>query len=155
MTGPGRREATASRDVLIIGYGPVGQARAGRHGGPVPVLSDELRAGLRRIGARVVRFVAPGDAATDAGGTMAEAGPGAADLGDAGADQVAVDVDGFYLPWLRQAGYEAFVARPDFYFFGAAEKAADVPALLRELFGKLDLIPPDNAAGLTTRLAGT
>jgi flavoprotein hydroxylase len=90
-----------------------------------PVLTDELRAGLRRIGARVVRFVASGEASTEGGAQ----------------DQVAVDVDGFYLSWLREAGYEAIMVRPDFYFFGTAEKVADVPGLLEELFAKLGLTP--------------
>jgi flavoprotein hydroxylase len=88
-----------------------------------PVLSDELWAGLRRIGARVVRFAASGEASGD--GT--------------GREQVAVDVDSFYLPWLREAGCEAIMVRPDFYFFGTAEKVADVPGLLQELFAKLGL----------------
>jgi 2-polyprenyl-6-methoxyphenol hydroxylase-like FAD-dependent oxidoreductase len=86
-----------------------------------PVLSAELRAGLERIGAHVVRFVPPGEAA------------------EAGAEKVAVDVDGFYRPWLREAGYEVIVVRPDFYFFGAVASAAELPALLAELFTRLDL----------------
>jgi flavoprotein hydroxylase len=52
-----------------------------------------------------------------------------------------VDVDGFHLPWLREADCEAILVRPDFYIFGTAAKAADVPALLQELFAKLDLTP--------------
>jgi len=89
-----------------------------------PVLSDELRASLERLGAHVVRFVPPGE------------GAGAA---EAGVGEVAVDVDGFYLPWLRKEGCEAIVVRPDFYLFGTAATAAEVPALLGELFGKLEL----------------
>ncbi len=50
-------------------------------------------------------------------------------------------MDGFYLPWLQEIGGEAIVVRPDFYFFGTAAKAADVPALLQELFARLDLTP--------------
>ncbi len=40
----------------------------------------------------------------------------------------------------------------DFHVFGTAANAADVPALLQELFAKLDLIT-EAAARLTTQLA--
>ena len=50
-----------------------------------------------------------------------------------------MDVDGFYLPWLREAGYEVIVVRPDFYFFGAVPTSAELPALLAELFTKVGL----------------
>ena len=50
-----------------------------------------------------------------------------------------MDVDGFYLPWLRAAGYEVIVVRPDFYFFGAVPTTAELPALLAELFTKAGL----------------
>jgi flavoprotein hydroxylase len=115
------RGGTIGRLDEVIGTGFVLAAAADL----APVLTDELRAGLRRIGARVVRFVASGEASTEGGAQ----------------DQVAVDVDGFYLSWLREAGYEAIMVRPDFYFFGTAEKVADVPGLLEELFAKLGLTP--------------
>ena len=49
-------------------------------------------------------------------------------------------MDGCYLAWLREAGDEVIVVRPDFYFFGAVASAGELPALLGELFTKLDLI---------------
>jgi len=49
-------------------------------------------------------------------------------------------VDGFYLPWLREADCEAILVRPDFYIFGTAAKAADLPDLLADLSAKLDLV---------------
>ena len=85
------------------------------------VLDEACRASLRRLGARVVRLVAPGTAEP------------------LYQDQVAVDVDDFYLPWLRAAGYEVIVVRPDFYFFGAAADAVQLPALLGDLFAQLDM----------------
>jgi hypothetical protein len=38
------------------------------------------------------------------------------------------------------AGYEAVVVRPDYYVFGGVASAADLPALLDELFAKLGLV---------------
>lgn len=94
------------------------------------MLTPALRASLERIGARLVRLV-------PAGADRPGAGEAATDT--AGLAQIAVDVDGFYLPWLREADCEAILVRPDFYIFGTAAKAADVPALLENLFGKLAL----------------
>jgi flavoprotein hydroxylase len=91
-----------------------------------PVLDEARRAALRRLGARVVRLAEPGAAAELSH----------QEQGDQ-VDQVAVDLDGFYLPWLRAAGYEAIVVRPDFYFFGAVADAAQLPALLRQLSAQL------------------
>ena len=97
------------------------------------VLNQEWRAALRRLGARVVRLADPG-----AAGELR------------GQDQVAVDVDGFYLSWLRAAGHEVIVIRPDFYFFGAAADAAQLPVLLRELFSQLGVVAPETLAGPRT-----
>jgi flavoprotein hydroxylase len=87
-----------------------------------PVLSGRLRVALDRLGAHVVRFAAPG--------TVPEAG---------GGGEVVIDVDGFYLAWLDTAGCAAIVIRPDFYIFGAVPAAGELPALLDEIFAKLEL----------------
>jgi flavoprotein hydroxylase len=55
------------------------------------------------------------------------------------ADGAVADVDGVYLPWLRSAGYQAVVIRPDYYVFGGVTSVADLPALVDELSGKLAL----------------
>jgi 2-polyprenyl-6-methoxyphenol hydroxylase-like FAD-dependent oxidoreductase len=83
--------------------------------------NDSVRACLARLGAHVVRFVPPGTE------------PGAGEDGT----EVLVDVDGVYLPWLRAAGYEAVVIRPDYYVFGGAASASGLPALLGDLTAKL------------------
>ena len=49
-----------------------------------------------------------------------------------------VDVDGRCQQWVDAVGYEAVVIRPDFYVFGGAASAAEVPALLDQLFGQLE-----------------
>jgi hypothetical protein len=61
----------------------------------------------------------------------AEAAHGAQDV---------IDVDGRYQQWLDAVGHEAVVIRPDFYVFGGVASAADLPALLDELFGQLGLV---------------
>jgi flavoprotein hydroxylase len=86
--------------------------------------NDSVRASLAQLGAHLVRFVPPSSE------------PGA---GEDGAE-VLVDVDGGYLPWLRSAGYEAVVIRPDYYVFGGVASASDLPALVGELAGKLGLV---------------
>jgi 2-polyprenyl-6-methoxyphenol hydroxylase-like FAD-dependent oxidoreductase len=86
-------------------------------------LSESTRVSLARLGAHVVAILpADADPAEDAAGTGAVA-----------------DVDGSYRGWLDAAGYEAVVIRPDYYVFGGVASAADLPALLDELFGKLRL----------------
>jgi 2-polyprenyl-6-methoxyphenol hydroxylase-like FAD-dependent oxidoreductase len=82
-------------------------------------LDGAARDGLERIGAHVVRLLPPGE----------EPG-GPAEL---------VDEDTLYRKWLKAAGYEAVVIRPDFYVFGGVASVADLPGLLDELFGKLSL----------------
>jgi flavoprotein hydroxylase len=102
-----------------------------------PVLTEATRASLRRIGARVVRLADP---------AAPSAAPGQDQTGQVSQqeqvnkqDQVAVDVDGYYRRWLRAAGYQVIVVRPDFYFFGAAADAARTPDLLRDLFAQLGM----------------
>jgi len=105
-----------------------------------PVLDEACRASLRRLGARVVRLADPADPADPAAtADPAEPPARAQPAGQDQLDQVAVDVDGFYRRWLRAAGYEVIVVRPDFYFFGAAADAARLPALLRDLFARLGM----------------
>jgi flavoprotein hydroxylase len=99
------------------------------------VLDEAARASLRRLGARVVRLAEPGAAAEPGRRDQAEP-PGRDQAG-----QVAIDVDGFYQRWLRAAGHEVIVVRPDFYIFGAAADAAQLSALLRDLFAQLGVAP--------------
>ena len=86
-------------------------------------IDESARASLAELGAHVVRVLPPG----------AE-GAGAAD-----GTEAVIDVDGRYQQWLDAVGYEAVVIRPDYYVFGGAASAAEVPALLDELFGQLGL----------------
>ena len=57
-------------------------------------------------------------------------GSATADNGDA---QIAVDIDGTYLPRLAAAGHIAVLVRPDHYLFGAAAAADEVPRLVADL----------------------
>jgi 2-polyprenyl-6-methoxyphenol hydroxylase-like FAD-dependent oxidoreductase len=120
VAGP---DGVARRFDEVIGTGFVILSPADLSG----VLTAASRASLRRLGARVVRLVESGAAAEPPGHDQA--------------DQVAVDVDGFYRRWLRAAGHEVIVVRPDFYIFGAAADAAQLPALLRDLFAQLGVAP--------------
>jgi flavoprotein hydroxylase len=86
---------------------------------------DSTRASLARLGVHVVHVL------------PLEAEPGEATDGV----EAVVDVDGTYQRWLGAAGYEAVVIRPDFYVFGGVASAADLPALLKELFVKVGLNP--------------
>ncbi|WP_375475427.1 bifunctional 3-(3-hydroxy-phenyl)propionate/3-hydroxycinnamic acid hydroxylase [uncultured Jatrophihabitans sp.] len=87
------------------------------------VLTPAVLDVLQLLRARVVTFVEPG-----------------AEVAVPSPVEVAVDVDGFYLPFMRDAGHEVLIVRPDFYFFGAAGDAAQLPALLEELCTKLSLV---------------
>jgi flavoprotein hydroxylase len=120
IAGP---DGAAGRFDQVIGTGFVVVSTADLS----PVLNEAWRASLRRLGVRVVRLAEPGAAAEPPGQDQV--------------DQVAVDVAGFYRRWLRAAGYAVIVVRPDFYFFGAAADAAQLPALLHELFAQLDVTP--------------
>jgi flavoprotein hydroxylase len=81
------------------------------------VLGGAARSSLERIGAHVVRFVPPGK--------------------EPGSESDLIDVDALYQIWLKAAGYEAVVIRPDFYVFGGVASVADLPVLLDELFDEL------------------
>jgi 2-polyprenyl-6-methoxyphenol hydroxylase-like FAD-dependent oxidoreductase len=52
---------------------------------------------------------------------------------DASTPQGVRDVDGRLTAWLGQHGVHAVLIRPDFYVFGSASSAADLPALLDDL----------------------
>ncbi|MTD58899.1 bifunctional 3-(3-hydroxy-phenyl)propionate/3-hydroxycinnamic acid hydroxylase [Amycolatopsis pithecellobii] len=53
------------------------------------------------------------------------------------ADGALIDLDGDYDLWFRGNGRKAYLARPDHYVFGTAEKIDDLPALVDELAGSL------------------
>jgi flavoprotein hydroxylase len=94
-------------------------------------IDESARASLAELGAHVVRVLPPdAEPAADAG---------AADA-DADGTWNVVDVDGRYQQWLDAVGYEAVVIRPDFYVFGGVASADELPALLDELFGQLELV---------------
>jgi 2-polyprenyl-6-methoxyphenol hydroxylase-like FAD-dependent oxidoreductase len=137
VAGP---DGVARRFDEVIGTGFVILSLADLSG----VLTEAARASLGRLGARVVRLAEPGPAAEP--GTDYVVGADHVDQADRAdradrADQVAVDVDGFYRRWLRAAGHEVIVIRPDFYIFGAAADAAQLPALLRDLLAQLGVAP--------------
>ncbi len=92
-------------------------------GESVKNIDESARASLAELGAHVVRVLPP-----DA--ELAAAAHGTQDV---------IDVDGRYQQWLDAVGYEAVVIRPDFYVFGGVASAADLPALLDELFAAVDL----------------
>ncbi len=52
------------------------------------------------------------------------------------------DADGRLTGWLRKHGAHAVLVRPDFYVFGSAASAADLPALIDELHDQLPLPTP-------------
>lgn len=52
------------------------------------------------------------------------------------------DADGRLTGWLREHGAHAVLVRPDFYVFGSAADATDVPALIDELRNQLPLPTP-------------
>ena len=93
-------------------------------GESVKNIDESARASLAELGAHVVRVLPP-----DA--EPAEAADGT---------EAVTDVDGRYQQWLDAVGYEAVVIRPDFYVFGGAASADELPALLDELFGQLGLV---------------
>ena len=61
---------------------------------------------------------------------------------DPGADCGRRDADGRLTSWLREHGAHAVLVRPDFYVFGSAAAATDLPALIDELRDQLPLPTP-------------
>jgi 2-polyprenyl-6-methoxyphenol hydroxylase-like FAD-dependent oxidoreductase len=52
------------------------------------------------------------------------------------------DVDGRLSTWLREHGVHAVLVRPDFYVFGSARSADELPALLGDLRAQLQISTP-------------
>jgi 2-polyprenyl-6-methoxyphenol hydroxylase-like FAD-dependent oxidoreductase len=115
--------------------GPAGQlglqGRAERRG--EVALFDDLFPGHRRadqlawldaVGAHLVAVGKPGDPEADA-----------------------IDVDGIYAAYFAKRGIETVINRPDFYVFGGARKAADLPVLIDDLRRQL-------GEGMASRSAG-
>jgi 2-polyprenyl-6-methoxyphenol hydroxylase-like FAD-dependent oxidoreductase len=67
---------------------------------------------------------------------------------EAHAPQGVVDLDGRLSAWLSEHGAHAVLVRPDFYVFGSAATAEELPALLDDLRTKLYLVstPPSSGA---------
>ena len=85
------------------------------------VPADQL-ASLESIGTQLVVLAAPGS-------TVSAPAPW----------QVVTDVEDHYLPELAAAGHVALVTRPDFYVFGAATQAAELPAIVADLLAQLEV----------------
>jgi flavoprotein hydroxylase len=83
---------------------------------PATLLPAADRAFLDTIGTHVMHVVASGAAAAETGDT-----------------DVAVDLDGAYLPCFAEADSVAVLVRPDHYLFGAAATADEVPRLAADL----------------------
>lgn len=113
------RSGTEGRFDQVIGSGFIIASAVDLSG----VLTPELLATVERIAAHVVQFVEPG-ASVEVGEPV----------------EVAVDIDGFYLPYLHAGGHEVVILRPDFYVYGTVASAAELPALVAELAGQLSLI---------------
>jgi hypothetical protein len=52
------------------------------------------------------------------------------------------DVDGRLTTWLSEHGAHAVLVRPDFYVFGSARSAEELPALLGDLRAQLQISRP-------------
>jgi 3-(3-hydroxy-phenyl)propionate hydroxylase len=50
---------------------------------------------------------------------------------------VVLDIDGFYMDWFAEQGFEAVVVRPDYYIYGVAKKLRDLPRLVDGLIAGL------------------
>jgi len=63
------------------------------------------------------------------------------------APQGVVDLDGRLRAWLSEHGVHAVLVRPDFYVFGSAAKAEELPALLDDLRTTLHLVSTPASSG--------
>lgn len=98
-------------DVVGLGFVPVSHSAAAEC-----ALGARQRSFLDEIGAKRVVVVAPG----------AEA-DGAALL----------DLDGKFIPYMEQHGFDAMLIRPDFYVYGVAAQASEVNQLVDDLAADL------------------
>ena len=71
-------------------------------------------------------------------------------LGGDGPDAIA-DADGRMTAWLRREHLAAALVRPDYYVFGGAESAAEIPGLVSELQARLDRSPVPAGQTATTK----
>lgn len=118
-------DGAAGRLDQVIGTGFVVAATSDIAG----TLSARQIQWLHRLGARLIRFIAPGQRERSA--------PLIQDV---------IDVDHFYLPHLAAAGHEAVIVRPDFYLFGAAASRDHATALVGDLLAKLAVREPTASA---------
>jgi len=66
---------------------------------------------------------------------------------EAGAPHGVVDLDGRLSAWLSEHAVHAVLVRPDFYVFGSAATAEELPALLNDLRTKLHLVSTPASSG--------
>ncbi|MGD0453075.1 MAG: bifunctional 3-(3-hydroxy-phenyl)propionate/3-hydroxycinnamic acid hydroxylase [Solirubrobacteraceae bacterium] len=109
--------ATPSGDTLLDEVTGGGFTLIAAAGDPLQELDGRHRALLDALGAHVVSLDP-----------------------DAGCAQR--DADGRLTSWLREHGAHAVLVRPDFYVFGSAASATDLPALIDELRDQLPLPTP-------------
>ena len=81
---------------------------------PEGVLDANQRAFLEEIDTAVLHLVSPGDPASAAAGA-------------------AIDLDGVYVPRMREAGHVVELVRPDHYLFGAASAMTELSGLVDDL----------------------
>ncbi len=109
--------ATPSGDVLFDEVTGGGFALVAATGDPLQELDERDRALLDALGTHVVSL-------------------------DPGAGCGRRDADGRLTGWLREHGAHAVLVRPDFYVFGSATDATDLPALIDDLRDQLPLPTP-------------
>lgn len=109
--------ATPSGETLLDDLTGGGFTLIAAAGDPLQALDGRDRALLDALGAHVVSL-------------------------DPGANGGRRDADGRLTAWLREHGAHAVLVRPDFYVFGSARDAADLPALIEDLRGQLPVPIP-------------
>jgi len=91
-------------------------------GDPVTSLEPGRRAAFDGIGGRICHITSPGSQPAE----PAQSGA-----------LVVTDSTGAFTAWMRAAGVEAVLVRPDFYVFGSAVRASGASALVRDLLVQL------------------